>query len=127
MLIFNLGSCHAGGPLSAHHFDRHDHASRTVLNRTGSIRQGNAFIGNCFASKYSRSRVAPIDSVLPCTEASEPPLMVAALTISVDSSIGEGFASAAGLIATSNATDIQGFIGLASLLDAEGFRCIGFR
>jgi len=52
--------------------------------------------------------------------------MVAALTISVDSSIGEGFASAAGLIATSNATDIQGFIGLASLLNAEGFRCVGF-
>jgi hypothetical protein len=46
--------------------------------------------------------------------------MVAALTISVDSSIGVGFASAAGLIATSNATDIQGFIGLASLLNAEG-------
>jgi hypothetical protein len=93
----------------------------------GSIRQGKAFIGNCFASKYSRSRVAPIDSVFSCTEASEPLLMVAALTISVDSSIGLGFASAAGLIATSNATDIQGFIGLASCLPQRDFDMSDFQ
>ena len=37
--------------------------------------------------------------------------MVAAFTIAMGSSIGLGFASATELMATSNATGIQGFIG----------------
>jgi hypothetical protein len=65
--------------------------------------------------------------VFSCIEASKPLLTVAALTISVGSSIGVGFASATGLIATSNMTDIQGFIGLASLLNAEDFAVSDFR
>src|SRR6476619_6430941 len=127
MVIFDLRSCRAGGPLSAHHFSPHDCASRTVLNRTGSIRQGKAFIGNCVASKYSRSRIAPIEPVFSCTEATEALLMMPAFAVAVGSSIGVGFASATELMAMSNATSIQGFIGLASLLNAEvTFRYVGF-
>src|SRR6476659_9713311 len=107
MLIFNLGSCHTGGPLSAHHFNRHDCASRTVLNRTGSIRQGKAFIDDCVASKYSRSRMAPIEPVFSCTEATEPLLTIMpafTIAVAVGCSIGVGFASATELMAASNAT-----------------------
>src|SRR5215471_5198745 len=115
MVIFDLRSRHAGTarfPLIT--LAGTIVPAGPVLNRTGSIRHGKAFIGGCFASKYSRSRIAPIEPVFSCTEATEPLLTVPAFTIAADCSIGVGFASATGLMATSNATGIQGFIGLAS-------------
>src|SRR4030095_6515637 len=93
---------------------------RTLSNRTGAIRQGKAFNGDCGASKYSRSRIAPIEPVLSCTDPPEPMFMTPASTSAVGSSIGVGFASATVLKAMSNAAGIKGFIGLPSLLNASG-------
>ncbi|MGB2647732.1 MAG: hypothetical protein WBC86_08980, partial [Pseudolabrys sp.] len=49
------------GQTSARHCSRHDCARRTFSNRRGSKRQGKAFTGDCGGSKYSRSRIAPIE------------------------------------------------------------------
>jgi hypothetical protein len=93
---------------------------RTLSNRMGSIRQGEAFNGDCGASKYSRSRIAPIEPVFSCTDPPEPRFMTAASTSAVGSSIGVGFVSATVLKAMSTAAGIKGFIGLPSLLNASG-------
>ena len=62
------------------------------------------------ASKYSRSRIAPIEPVFSCIDPPEPMFMTAASTSAVGSSIGVGFASATVLKAMSNAAGIKGFM-----------------
>jgi hypothetical protein len=104
------------GQVSARHFCRHDCANRTLLNRTGSNRQGNAFAGDCGGSKYSRSRIAPIELVFSCMGSVEAMFLL----MSASRSIGVGFAIATVLNAENNAATIKGLIGLASLLNARG-------
>src|SRR5262245_55730989 len=116
MVICDLRSLHAGTfPVSAHHFSRHDCASRTLSNRTGSNRQGKAFTGDCGGSKYSRSRIAPIELMLSCLASTETMFLL----MSGSPSIEVVFASATVLNAESNAATIKGFIGLASLPNAR--------
>src|SRR4029453_19359023 len=87
----------------------------TLSNRTGSIRQGKAFNGDCGASKYSRSRIAPIEPGFSCTDPPEPMFIMPGLTS------GGGSAIAATVLkAMSNAAGIKGFIGLPTLLNASG-------
>src|SRR5262245_28695307 len=115
MVICDLRSRYAGTfPVSAHHFSRHDCASRTLSNRMGSNRQGKAFTGDCGGSKCSRSRIAPIEAVLSCIVSTETMFL-----LSGSRSIGVVFASATVLNAESNAATIKGFIGLASWLNAR--------
>jgi hypothetical protein len=103
------------GQASARHFSRHDCARRTFSNRRGSNRQEKAFTGDCGGSKYSRSRIAPIEPVLSCIASTETMFLL----MSGGRSVGVLFASATVLNAESNAATIKGFIGLASLLNAE--------
>src|SRR5262245_10469199 len=118
MLICDLRSRHAGTfTVSARHFSRHDCASRAFSNRMDSNRQGKAFTGDCGGSKYSRSRIAPIEAVLSCMVSTETMFLL----MSGSRSIGVVFASATVLNAESNAATIKAFIGLASLLNAR--RC----
>jgi hypothetical protein len=49
----------------------------------GSIRQGKAFNVDCGASKYSRSRIAPIEPVFSCIDPPEPRFMTAPSTSAV--------------------------------------------